>query len=567
MPKPLQSEWQLDEAPLTREEFVKAFQDPEWFFSNCQQIIDKRRRLVKMRLNAFQKILFKELFPLINPETRLDKRRDCVILKPRQVGCSVGMMAFFNYLLSYVEGIENFNVIHTFPATDTITKIYSQKVQPIITGVRPDIMPVVYKEPAMSSSIRLRYESIMNVRRNNYYDLVSANASSLRSGTAHCLCLDEVGFYRHPEQLEDAISPMLPAYGFSLVIYASTFDDKQSEYFKKKIITARDNPDDWTLIFVPFFAIYPEEPQGIPLSSLELTEYDTSVIMPAMADWGLPKELWGDAIDFYHRMSTRVTEMKKEYPTTLDEVLSIGENKHYFNEDSLSKQEKNLLPGVPYRLLTDPLTQKPVLQKDEASPFAIFKQPVYGRKYMITVDPITANNEDTDLFSAIVWDTQNNEQVATFRGTEMATEDYAEYIVGIAKIYNRAMICVEKNVAEGFNACVRARNYYNVFYENQQARAKRDSGIRTTVSSKPAMLDKLALLLDAGRIIIRDENTLSQLKTFEKRVKNRADGSASVTASAPKGKRDDDVACCWIYAGTLDSRALAGKTGQGFTVL
>lgn len=259
--------------------------------------------------------------------------------------------------------------------------------------------------------------------------------------------------------------------------------------------------------------------------------------------------------------------MQREYPTTLEEVLAIGENKHYFDESSLAKQEKNLLPATPYRLLTDPLTQKPVLHKDEASPFSIFRQPAYGHKYMITVDPITANNEDTDLFSAIVWDTQNNEQVATFRGSEMATEDYAEYIVGIAKIYNRAMICVEKNVAEGFNACVRARNYYNVFYENQQARAKRDPGIRTTVSSKPAMLDKLSLLLDTGRIIIRDENTLSQLKAFEKRVKTRADGSASVTASAPKGKRDDDVACCWIYAGTLDQRALTGKTGQGFSIL
>lgn len=570
MSRPLLSTFELDTPAPTRDDMIKVIGDCDfdYFASHFQQIIDKSRQLVPMKLNRFQQEVFKKLLPLVDPKTRINRSRTAIFVKSRRVGASTGMIAFVNFLLSYVEGIENLNVLHLFQDAGAASKLYNTKVKDIVTGVHPDLMPTIYKESA-NSSIVLNYDNILGVRRHNFYELASANTSSLRGSDFHVAILDEAASYRHPEDVEAAVAPMMPPHGFSLTVFASTFDDKMGPWYKEKIITAMEHPDEYELIFVPWFASYPEILTGYPLAAVELTEYDQKVIMPAMAEYGLPQEAWGDALVWFHRMSATMSEanMRKEFPTTLEEVLAIGENKRYFNEESLLKQEQNLIPGTPYRLLTDPLAQKPVLSKEEASPFCIFRQPIYGHKYMITVDPITANNEDTDLFSAIVWDTQNNEQVATFRGAEMTTEDYAEYIVGIAKIYNRAVICVEKNVAEGFNACVRAHNYYNVFYENQQARARRDPGIRTTVSSKPAMLDKLSLLLDTGRIIIRDRNTLDQLRTFEKRVKTRTDGSTSVTASAPKGKRDDDVAACWIYAGTLDQRALTGKNKQGFAIL
>ena len=567
MAKQLQSTWDLTDTSLSREDFIKAFQDFEYYTSHCQQIVDKRRRLVYMRLNAFQKYMFGKLLSLLEPESRLDKRHDIVLLKPRQCGMTVGMISFINWFLSCVEGIENFNFIHILPATDTISKLYSQKVAPIITGVHPDIMATVEKMPAMTSSIRLYYKDILGVRRNNYYDLVSANASSLRSGTANAILYDECSFYRQPEQLEDAVSPMLPAYGFSLVIYASTFDDKQSDYFKKKILTARDNPEDWTLMFAPWFSIYPEEPQGVSLDDIELTEYDQQVIMPAMAEYGLPKDNWGDAIDWYHKTSLRTSSMKKEYPTTIDEVLAIGENKSCFTKESLDKQDKNILPGAPYRLVTDTLTGKQELQKTDESPITMFKPPIFGHKYMITCDPIGSSSEDSDFFAASVWDLSNNEQVATIWARGLLMEDFADLIMGVSNIYSRAIVCPELNMSEGLQACLRAKGFYNFYYTDRQRKAKREAGIRTTVSSKPAMLDKLQLMLDKESIIIRSEETLRQLKKYERRVKHRFAGGSTVTFSAPKGDFDDMVSTCFIYAGTKNDRELVGNTSQGFCIL
>lgn len=568
MAKPLQSSFELYDRHLTREEFIKAFQDFEFFMSHCQQIVNKRRELVPMALNPFQKEMFKKLLPMVDPKTRQNKARSIILLKSRRVGASTGLIAFMNYILSYVEGIENTNVLHLFPTSDSAGRLYSTKVKDIVTGVHGDLMPTIYKDPALSSIV-LNYQDILGVRRHNSYEMASANTSSLRGSDFHIAIMDEISSYRHPENVEAVVEPMLPEHGFSLMIYASTFDDGVSLYYKEKIQTAIANPDIWDLIFVPWFVCYPEDDSVVELSSLTLTDYDQQVIMPALADYNIPQEQWGAKIAWYHAKRAKMTEinMHKEFPTTLEEVLSIGVNKKYFSVESLDKQEQNIMPGQRYKLFKDPVSNKYELIKSEESPITVFKPPMEGHKYIITVDPITANNEDTDLFSAIVWDQDKNEQVATFRTNELQTEDYAEYIVGLATVYRRALICPEKNVAEAFNVAVRGRGYYYFWYESSQARNKKDPGIRTTVASKAAMLDRLNLLLDGERIVIRDENTLRQLRDFERQVRNRADGSTTVKATAPKGKRDDDVACAWIFAGTLDQRALSGKKDQGFSIL
>lgn len=568
MARLLHSTFELTDEPMTEGEIRKAFTDFRYFTSHCQQIVDKRRRLVYMRLNRFQDMVFEKLLPMVDPETRIDKRHDVVFLKPRQVGATVGLIDWTNYILSYVEGLENFNVLHTFPATDTVAKIYSQKVEPIITGTHPDIMPTIEKEPAMSSTIRLHYKDILGIRRNNYYDLVSANANSIRSGTANMWIADEVAFYRNPEALEDAISPSLPAYGFSLVVYASTFDDKMSPYFKEKIQIARDNPEDWTLIFAPWFMVYPEEPQGVALDSLTLTEYDQNVIIPAMKEYNLPTELWGDAIDWYHRQSTRTSNMKKEYPTTLDEVLQMGENKCYFAKEDLAYQrEYNQEEGTPYRLVTDNLTNKVEAQKTDASPLTIYRSPIYGHRYKLVVDAITSMNDGSDYFAMTMFDDTDLSTVAEFYEKGLSIEDYADYAVGMAKLYGNATICPEKNMAEAFITAVKSRNYYYLYYESDADRKRKLPGIRTTATSKDKMLDTLCLLLSNHKIIIRSKRALDQMETFEKRVKTRADGTKTVRACARAGHHDDLVSNMWIYAGTLNQKQLTGSQGHGWVLL
>lgn len=551
---------------LTPEEIRAAVSDFEYFMSNCQQIVNKERQVVPFKLNAFQRKLFETILPMVMKETRLDKRHSICVVKGRQVGASVGTVALINYICAYVSNMSHLVVGHTFPVGDTITKFYKQKVEPIVSGVHPDLFPTMERE-TLSSSILTHYKDVKGIPRDNYYELISSNASSIRSSTVNVLVEDEVCFYTHPEQLQDAILPSMPDYGFSLVIYLSTVSDKKSTFFLDKIKTARDNPEDWSLIFVPWYFTYPERKVGIDFDSLILDDYEKDVILPAMQKDNIPKERWGDCIDWYRRRKISGVDMAREYPTTLDEVLTMGEDEKVFGTETLQKQEKNIEDTPYYRLITDNLTEKVEAQQvDDETPLKIYRNPVYGRRYRLVIDPITAMNDSTDFFAMMVFDTQSHEQMAVFHGRGFSDDDYADQAVCLARIYNNAEICPEINVASGFIAGVNNRRYYHWFYANEKARKNKEIGLRTTASSKERMVDQLRTLLDRELIKIHDRENLDELNNFVKKVKLRSDGTKSIYMAA-KGKTHDDLcACNWIYAGSLNQYQLEQRKKVGFSL-
>ena len=546
---------------MSAEEIQRALNDFEYFMSNYAQIVGKDRKLHPFKLNAFQRMLFRELLPLIKKDTRLDRRLTVCVLKPRQVGCTVGIIAFINYICAFLDDFQNTSICHVLPVADTLSKLYNKKIDPIISGVHPSIYPDIYREN-LSSSIVTKYDNIKGIRRQNYYEIVSSGASSVRSDTINITIFDEVAFYRKPEVVADAVLGSMPDYGFSLVVYMSTFDTRSNTYFLDKIKTAASGADDWKLLFCPWFMVYPEQPQGIDYRDLELTEYDNKVIIPAMVQYGVSETRWGDAIDWYHRKSRVISSMLREYPTTVEEVIQFSDDKTVFAKESLDKQEPNILAGEKYRILTDNQTRKVEAQSTDSSPFTIYRKPIYGHRYRIAIDPITARSQETDYFVMHVMDLTNHEQVATFRDRGLADEDYADWAVSIGTIYNNAELCPEINVANGFIVAVNSRRYYHWYYQDKKNRADRIPGLRTTVSSKELFIDKLTTLLDRESIKIHDEITLDELRNMVKKHKG-----TSVRMEARRGHHDDTVAALWIYAGSLTMPEIEKGKRNGFAIL
>lgn len=569
MGKLIPNDYRLDNlnTKITPENIRKALSDPEFFLANYQQIVNKERQTVPFNLNAFQKMLFSLVVPKIASATRLNRRHNIVICKGRQQGASVSIVALINYICAFLDNTNNLVCLHTFPVGQTISKFYARKVQPIISGVHPDLYPTMERDN-LGTSMITTYKDIKGIRRNNIYELVSANASSIRSDSVHLVIMDECGFYRNPYQLEAAIAPAIPDIGFSLVIYVSTFDDK-NDFFKNKIITARDNPEDWTLIFAPWFMTYPEAPYGIDYRQLELSEYASETIIPAMREYGVPPEEWGDKIVWYNKKYTELGNVNtfKEYPTTINEVLAYGEDRCVFQKESLDAQEKNIMAGTPMRFVTDNATGKVEMQETDISPFTLFKRPLPGHKYRICIDPITAIGESTDYFVMGVFDMSNNEQVAIFRDRGLQDEDYADWAVSMGTVYNKAELCPEINVANGFVVAVNARRYFRWFYVSRKAQADRTPGLRTTVSSKELFLDRLNALLDRGNIILHDQTTLDELRSFIRIVKTRSDGTKYARAAAKSGAHDDTVMVLALLAGSMDMRQIEGRRKSGWAMI
>lgn len=565
MGKILENEY-TGENTLANEQIRKAltgdFDGFRYFFENCMMMQDRdTRQMIHPKMNKGQELIARTILSYVAKETRATSHKECVIVGPRQFGKSTILTAIANYIEAYVQGMENLNIVHTLHTGDAAAKFFRQKISPILTNVHPAIFPSIERDSSVSSTL-LQYKDIKGIRRGGYYEILSAGSNSVRSGTVSVWLCDEPSEYRNPEMVEDAVSGAISSYGWSFTAYIGTFSDRLSEYFLNKIRTARDNPKEMELIFIPWFLVYGREGDEIGVDLNTLNEYEANVIVPEMIKYNIPQSDFAQKIGWYRRRALRTSKMKFEFPTSIEDILELTSDKKVFDQADLAKQEKNIETGTPYRLITDNLTKKVEAEPTDTSPFVVFRKPNPNHKYKVVVDPIMANNESTDLFAMIVMDDNTLEQVAVFTGREYQIEDYADYAVGMAKIYNKAIICPEKNVAAAFYTCVRALGYYNLYYDNIASRKAGEPGIRTTATSKAFMIDSLNLLLHNGRITIHDKDTLDQLGWFEKKVKN-----GNVKMAARKGKHDDLVSCLWIYAGTLKESQLMGKKSVGWTVI
>ena len=524
------------------------------------------RQYVHPKMNKGQELIARTILSYVAKDTRATVHKECIILGPRQFGKSTLLTSISDYIEAYVAGMENLNIVHTLHTGDAAAKFFKQKIAPILTNVHPMIFPTIERDSSNSSTL-LKYRDVKGIRRGGFYEILSAGSNSVRSGTVTVWLCDEPSEYRNPEAVEDAISGAVPDHGFSFTAYIGTFSDRLSSYFLNKIQTALDNPDEMELVFIPWFLVYGQEGDGVGLTTDNYTEYDKTIIIPEMQRYGIPESEWHDKIGWYHRRSLRTSKMKYEFPTSVKDILLLTADRAVFSKESLDKQEENILAGKNYRILTDNQTKKVEAQETDISPFTIYRKPIYGHKYRIAIDPITARSDDSDNFAMHIMDLSNHEQVARFKENGLTDEEYADWAVAMGTIYNNADLCPEINVANGFVVAVNARRYYRWFYQDLKSRADRIPGIRTTVGSKEVMLDRLGSMLDRGTIIIHDEDTLDELRNMIKKIKTRTDGSKTIRMMAKKGHHDDLVAALWIYAGSLDLAQVEGRTRSNWAIL
>lgn len=572
MAKILENQYSLSSEHLTPDDIRHALSGDlegfRFFFNNCCQLQDKdTRQFIHPVLNKGQELIAQTLLKYISKKTRTDYHRECVILAPRQIGKSTLITAISNYAMAYVPGMERLSLVHTLQTGAAAGKYFSQKIAPIVQGIHPDIYASIEKN-TLGTSTMLTYQNVKGIPRGGVYEITSAGSNSVRSSTVTIWLADEPSEYRNPDAVEDAISGAIGDYGFSFTAYIGTFSDRLSSYFLDKIKLASSDDNDIDLVFIPWFLVYGRPGDGRDVDMDSLSDYEQKVIIPEMIKYDIPMDDWRDKIGWYRRRALRTAKMKYEFPTSVEDILDLTSDKRVFTDESINAQKDNIIAGTPMRFVKDTMTHKVEMMETDESPFKMFVRPQYGHSYKVVVDPITAVNEQTDYFAMSVFDDNNLEQVATFYGNDMPLEDYADIAVSIATVYNRAMICPEVNVAAAFNTSVYALRYYNLYYENPKARKDRVPGIRTTATSKETMIDGLKLLLDNKRIILHDEETINELKYFEKKAKKSRNGmTTSVRMEARSGHHDDMIATLWCYVGTLNQQQLLqGRKRSGFRI-
>lgn len=144
---------------------------------------------------------------------------------------------------------------------------------------------------------------------------------------------------------------------------------------------------------------------------------------------------------------------------------------------------------------------------------AIFKEPLWGHKYIATVD-CADTGDDASTISIIDITNYPYEQVARFKDNKISHLSFPQIIMNFAAKYNMADVLVESN--DVGKVILHILNY-DIGYENivsTKIGTRIGLGQRTTSKTKPIGCARLKDMLESGKMIIRDADTSTELKHF-----------------------------------------------------
>lgn len=189
----------------------------------------------------------------------------------------------------------------------------------------------------------------------------------------------------------------------------------------------------------------------------------------------------------------------------------------------------------PYALKTlAPLEDSKILYNSLFDKLRIFEEVKKNHSYVIGVDP---KKEGVDRLAIQVLDVTNLpfKQVASYNYNLSYLSAPAK-IFDLANYYNTAYVVIENNIDNSIVDTL----YYQYDYEGEiyKDENKKILGFRTTIKTKKVLLSLLKKLIEEGKLIINDKETISEFFTFEEKKNG--------TFSAAEGLHDDLVMALMI---------------------
>ena len=167
--------------------------------------------------------------------------------------------------------------------------------------------------------------------------------------------------------------------------------------------------------------------------------------------------------------------------------------------------------------------------KDHAK---IYKKPMKGHNYVMTVDVAKGRGQDYSTFNLIDISTNPFEQVAVYRNNTISPLLFPNIIYKYANFYNQCIVVVESNDAGQVvcNGLYHELEYENMFVES----TIKSSGLGLNMTKKVKRIGCSAFkdLLENQKIDIVDEETILEISTFV---------SKGQSYEASEGNHDDLV--------------------------
>tara|TARA_B100001093_G_scaffold518709_1_gene604566 strand:+ start:3303 stop:4904 length:1602 start_codon:yes stop_codon:yes gene_type:complete len=147
----------------------------------------------------------------------------------------------------------------------------------------------------------------------------------------------------------------------------------------------------------------------------------------------------------------------------------------------------------------------------------VYKRPIEGHDYIMTVDVSKGRGQDYSTFNIIDVSTEIFEQVATFRDNNLSPLLFPDVIYKYAMTYNEAYVIIESN-DQGSVVCNGL--YYDLEYENLFVESTiKSNAIGATMTKRVKRIGCSTLkdFIEQKKLEIVDANTIIEMSTFEAR--------------------------------------------------
>ena len=428
---------------LSKEEFVSAFQNITEYCKIAKRVIAKNREEVPLNPNATQQQIIDVFDKYMNKGKVDDKMHVAALVKPRQAGGSTIVSAILQYLCTTQR---NMVLVYVLQATSSVDNFVDTKLLPIIQRTHPMMMPKI-RVVRKNNETQLVFEEWNNRVLNNRIIFMSANSKSEgRLLTPTAIILDEAGAYKRPEQIMDGLVAALPDNTFSLLFVLSTFRAAY-DHFHNILETARTT-EDQDFIFAPWYNHNEYELAEFPNNSdNKIPQMLIDSVREHLTEQDFDPETIERKVNWYaNTLITKahgdIRSMISENPTTYEELVADGNMNVFSTRICGEYLEQEVY--APYELVEE--KHKVVAKEVDRSPLEIFVNPVYGHRYLISVDPNNGATGERDDVGMVVVDLDTLQECATFCTNELGEQDVAEQIYLLQRFFYGAKVLIERNV-------------------------------------------------------------------------------------------------------------------------
>lgn len=195
--------------------------------------------------------------------------------------------------------------------------------------------------------------------------------------------------------------------------------------------------------------------------------------------------------------------------------------------------------GQPKKLLAKYCNKDSTSDEDSADSnkgaLWIWKEPVDGQEYLVSVDSAEGVGSDGDNSCIQVINVNNLEQCAEFYSNLISPHDLAKVVFEVGNLYNSAMVVVEDMATGGIILNILQHDLYydNIYYNSKQTRTMKP-GIKINSANRPVILQEFQSRILNKTLKIKSKRLVRELKTFEYNPQTKK-------AEAVKGKHDDAI--------------------------